>query len=81
MTESTVRVKFSDTADTCVGRDAVAAEVGESGDEVSGTVQPQISTSKTIRQEQRIRMMFMNGMSPAGLIYLTTLCTGIGTPS
>ena len=72
VTESTVRVKSLEAVDTCVGMDVVTAEVGESGEGVPGAVQPQVSTRKTTRQEQRIRMIFINGMSPAERIYLMT---------
>jgi hypothetical protein len=72
VTESTVRVKSSDTVDTCAGMDVVAGAEGVSGEVVPGAVQPQVSTRKTTRQEQRIRMIFINGMSPAERIYLMT---------
>jgi Na+-transporting methylmalonyl-CoA/oxaloacetate decarboxylase beta subunit len=52
--------------------DVVAGAEGVSGEVVPGAVQPQVSTRKTTRQEQRIRMIFINGMSPAERIYLMT---------
>jgi hypothetical protein len=71
VTESTVRVKFSDGVNMGVGMDVVTGEEFASGEGASGTVQPQMMTNTTIRHGEKIRRISMDRISPAGKIYLT----------